>query len=108
MGRSSSDRSGQMRPRGKREVSSEMNLIVFIIVGAIAGFLAGKVMTGHGLGLIWDVVVGIVGAFLGSWLAGLVGIAVTSTVALIIVAFVGAVILLAIFRLLTRRGMVRT
>src|SRR5437660_1292694 len=72
------------------------------------GFLAGKVMTGHGLGLIWDIVVGILGAFLGGWLAGLVGIAITSTVALIIVAFVGAVILLAIFRLLTSRGMVRT
>ncbi len=85
-----------------------MDLVVFIIVGAIAGFLAGKVMTGHGLGLIWDIVVGILGAFLGGWLAGLVGIAITGTVALIIVAFVGAVILLAIFRLLSSRGMVRT
>jgi len=85
-----------------------MNLIVFIIVGAIAGFLAGKVMTGHGLGLIWDIVVGILWAFVGGWLWGLVGIAITSTVDLIIVAFVGAVILLAIFRLLTSRGMVRT
>src|SRR5213079_2431271 len=75
----------------------------FIIVGAIAGFLAGKVMTGHGLGLIWDIVVGILGAFLGGWLAGLVGIAVTSTLALIIVAFVGAVILLGLFRLVTSR-----
>jgi uncharacterized membrane protein YeaQ/YmgE (transglycosylase-associated protein family) len=85
-----------------------MNLIVFIIVGAIAGFLAGKVITGRGLGLIWDIVVGILGAFLGGWLAGLVGIAVTGTVELIIVAFVGAVILLAVFRLITSRGMVRT
>ena len=85
-----------------------MDLIVFIIVGAIAGFLAGKVMTGHGLGLIWDIVVGILGAFVGGWLAGLLGIAVTSTVALIIVAFVGAAILLGIFRLLTSRGMIRT
>jgi uncharacterized membrane protein YeaQ/YmgE (transglycosylase-associated protein family) len=42
-----------------------MNLIVFVIVGAIAGFLAGKVMTGHGLGLIWDIVVGVLGAFVG-------------------------------------------
>lgn len=84
-----------------------MNLLVFIIVGAIAGFLAGKVVTGHGLGLIWDIVVGIVGAFLGGWLAGLVGIAVTSLVVLIIVAFVGACILLALFRLITSRGMVR-
>jgi len=85
-----------------------MNLIVFIIVGAIAGFLAGKVMTGHGLGLSWDIVDGILGAFVGGGLAGLVGIAITSDVALVIVAFVGAVILLAIFRLLTSRGMVRT
>lgn len=84
-----------------------MDLIVFIIVGAIAGFLAGKVITGHGLGLIWDIVVGILGAFLGGWLAGLVGIAVTSTLVLIIVAFVGAAILLAIFRLITSRRSVR-
>jgi uncharacterized membrane protein YeaQ/YmgE (transglycosylase-associated protein family) len=84
-----------------------MNLIVFIIVGAIAGFLAGKVMTGHGLGLLWDIVVGILGAFVGGWLAGLLGIAVTNTVALIIVAFVGAVILLGLFRLVTSRGMAR-
>ena len=43
-----------------------MGLIVFIIVGAVAGFLADKVMTGKRLGLIWDIVVGILGAFLGS------------------------------------------
>ena len=85
-----------------------MNLLVFIIVGAIAGLLAGKVVTGHGLGLVWDIVVGIVGAFLGGWLAGLFGIAVTNLVVLGIVAFIGAVILLAVFRLVTRRGMVRT
>jgi len=84
-----------------------MNFVVFIIVGAIAGFVAGKVVTGHGLGLIWDIVVGIVGAFLGGWLAGLVGIAVTNLLALAIVAFVGAVILLALFRLVTSRGMIR-
>jgi uncharacterized membrane protein YeaQ/YmgE (transglycosylase-associated protein family) len=85
-----------------------MSLIVFIIVGAIAGFLAGKVMTGHGLGLIWDIVVGILGAFLGGWLAGLVGIDVTNIVVELLVAFVGAVILLFLFRMVTRRGMVRT
>jgi uncharacterized membrane protein YeaQ/YmgE (transglycosylase-associated protein family) len=84
-----------------------MNLLVFIIVGAIAGFLAGKVVTGHGLGLIWDIVVGIVGAFLGGWLAGLVGIGVSSLLALAIVAFIGAVILLALFRLVVGRGMIR-
>lgn len=85
-----------------------MNLIVFIIVGAVAGFLAGKVVTGHGLGLIWDIVVGILGAFLGGWLAGLIGIAVTNLVVLAIVAFIGAAILLALFRLVTSRRSIRT
>jgi uncharacterized membrane protein YeaQ/YmgE (transglycosylase-associated protein family) len=85
-----------------------MGLIVFIIVGGIAGFLAGKVMTGSGLGLIWDIVVGILGAFLGGWLAGLFGIAVTNLVVEIVVAFIGACILLFLFRLIFRRGMVRT
>ena len=84
-----------------------MEFVVFIIVGAIAGFLAGKVMTGHGLGLIWDIVVGILGAFLGGWLAGLVGISVSSTLVLAIVAFVGACILLFLFRMIFRRGAVR-
>ena len=85
-----------------------MSLIVFILVGAIAGFLAGKVMTGSGLGLIWDIVVGILGAFVGFWLAGLVGLAVTNIVVEILVAFVGACILLFLFRMIFRRGMVRT
>jgi uncharacterized membrane protein YeaQ/YmgE (transglycosylase-associated protein family) len=84
-----------------------MNFIVWIIVGAIAGFLAGKVITGKGLGLIWDIVVGILGAFLGGWLAGLAGIAVTNILVEIVVAFVGAAILLFLFRLVTRRGMAR-
>ena len=85
-----------------------MDLIVFVLVGAVAGFLAGKVMTGRGLGLIWDIVVGILGAFLGFWLAGLVGLAISNLVVEIIVAFVGACILLFVFRMLFRRGMVRT
>ena len=85
-----------------------MGIIVWIIVGGIAGFLAGKVMTGSGLGLIWDIVVGILGAFLGGWLASLVGIAVTNILVEIVVAFIGACILLFLFRLLTRgRGMAR-
>jgi uncharacterized membrane protein YeaQ/YmgE (transglycosylase-associated protein family) len=88
-----------------------MGILVFIIVGAIAGFVAGKVLTGKGLGLIWDIVVGILGAFLGGWLATLVGLPVatgTFTVGGILAAFVGAVILLVIFRALTHRGMIHT
>jgi uncharacterized membrane protein YeaQ/YmgE (transglycosylase-associated protein family) len=81
-------------------------LIVFILIGALAGFMASKVLSGRGMGLLWDIVVGILGAFLGGWLAGLVGIGVTNIIVAILVAFVGALILLAIFRALTHRGVI--
>jgi uncharacterized membrane protein YeaQ/YmgE (transglycosylase-associated protein family) len=80
--------------------------IVWIIVGAIAGFLASKVLSGKGMGLIWDIVVGILGGFLGGWLAGLAGIAVSNLLMDIVVAFVGAAILLVVFRALTHRGVI--
>lgn len=87
-----------------------MGIVIWIIVGAIAGFVASKVVSGKGMGLLWDIVVGILGAFLGGWLAGLAGIAVdpgTFTVGGLLSAFVGAVILLIIFRALTQRGILR-
>ena len=79
-------------------------------MGAIAGFVASKVVTGKGMGLLWDIVVGILGAFLGGWLAGLAGLAVspsTFTLGGLLSAFVGAVILLVVFRTLTYRGILR-
>jgi len=84
-----------------------IGILVWIIVGAIAGFVASKVISGKGMGLLWDIVVGILGAFLGGWLAGVVGLSVspgTFTIGGLLSAFVGAVILLVIFRALTRRG----
>jgi uncharacterized membrane protein YeaQ/YmgE (transglycosylase-associated protein family) len=79
--------------------------VVFIIVGGIAGFLASKVLTGKGMGLIWDIVVGILGGFLGGWLASLAGVSTTNIVMEVVVAFVGAAILLVVFRALTHRGL---
>lgn len=87
-----------------------MGILVWVIVGAIAGFVAGKVVTGKGMGLLWDIVVGIAGAFLGGWLASLAGIGVstgTFTVGGVVAAIIGAIILLGVFRLLTGRGMLR-
>jgi uncharacterized membrane protein YeaQ/YmgE (transglycosylase-associated protein family) len=84
-------------------------ILIWIIVGAIAGFVASKVLTGKGMGLMFDIIVGILGAFLGGWLAGLLGIHVdtgTFSVSGLLSAFVGAVILLVIFRALTHRGMI--
>jgi uncharacterized membrane protein YeaQ/YmgE (transglycosylase-associated protein family) len=83
-------------------------IVVWIIVGAIAGFVASKVLTGKGMGLLWDIVVGILGAFLGGWLASLAGISVANIFVEIVVAFVGALILLVVFRALTHRGMIHT
>lgn len=88
-----------------------MGIVIWIVVGAIAGFVASKVVSGRGMGLLWDIVVGILGAFLGGWLAGLAGLAVdpgTFTLGGLLSAFVGAVILLVVFRALTQRGILRT
>lgn len=87
-----------------------MGIVVWLIVGAIAGFVASKVVSGKGMGLLWDIVVGILGAFLGGWLAGLAGLEVspgTFTLGGLLSAFVGAVILLVVFRALTQRGILR-
>lgn len=85
---------------------SNQSLLVILVVGIVAGWLAGKVMRGGGYGLIGDLVVGLIGAFIGDWLLPRLGIHLgTGIVALIINAFVGAVILLLILRLVSgRRG----
>ena len=70
-------------------------------MGIVAGWLAGKVMDGGGFGVIGDLVVGLVGAFIGDWLLPRLGIHLgVGVVALIINAFIGAVVLLLILRLL--------
>jgi uncharacterized membrane protein YeaQ/YmgE (transglycosylase-associated protein family) len=78
-------------------------LIIWLIVGAVAGWLAGMVVKGGGYGLIGDIIVGIVGAFIAGWLLPQLGIALgVGIVAAIINAFIGAVILLLILRLVKR------
>ena len=82
------------------------NILVFIVVGLVAGFLASRVVLGKGRGWLMDILIGIVGAIIGGWLAAQLHISVNvgpSILNQIIVAFVGAVILLLIWRLLFRR-----
>ena len=82
-------------------ISSE-SLLVILLVGLIAGSLAGRIVDGGGFGLIGDIAIGIVGAFIGSWLMPQLGIHLASgIVSAIIVATIGAVVLLAIVRLAT-------
>jgi uncharacterized membrane protein YeaQ/YmgE (transglycosylase-associated protein family) len=79
---------------------SNQSLLVIIVVGIVAGWLAGRVMEGGGFGLIGDLVVGLIGAFIGDWLLPQLGIHLgTGMVALILNAFIGAVVLLLILRL---------
>ena len=79
------------------------SLIWFLLIGLIAGWLAGKVMRGGGFGLVGDMIVGVIGALIGGWLFGVLGIGVgLGIIGAIITAFVGAVILLAILRALRR------
>jgi uncharacterized membrane protein YeaQ/YmgE (transglycosylase-associated protein family) len=81
------------------------SLLIFLLVGLIAGFLASKVVTGKGRGLLWDLIIGILGAFIGGWIAGLLHISLgLGILGDIVVAFAGAVILLLIWRLLFRRS----
>jgi uncharacterized membrane protein YeaQ/YmgE (transglycosylase-associated protein family) len=80
---------------------SNESLLVIIFVGIIAGWLAGQVMDGGGFGLIGDLIVGLVGAFIGDWLLPRLGIHLgVGIVAAIVSAFIGAVVLLLILRLI--------
>jgi uncharacterized membrane protein YeaQ/YmgE (transglycosylase-associated protein family) len=79
---------------------SNQGLLVILVVGVVAGWLAGRVMQGGGFGLIGDLLVGLVGAFIGDWLLPRLGIHLgVGIVALIINAFIGAVVLLLVLRL---------
>jgi len=94
-----------------KEMEIRMGILSWIVVGLIAGWLAGMVMKGGGYGLIGDIIVGVIGGLLGGWIAttflhigaGMSGINLTS----ILIAFLGAVLLLFILRLLAGRRVFR-
>jgi uncharacterized membrane protein YeaQ/YmgE (transglycosylase-associated protein family) len=84
---------------------SNESLVVILLVGLIAGCLAGKVMQGSGFGLIGDLIVGLLGALVGDWLLPRLNIHLgAGIVALIVNAFIGAIILLFVLRLIGRGG----
>lgn len=78
-------------------------LLIFLIVGAIAGWLAGQIVKGHGFGLVGNIVVGIIGAFIAGWLLPRVGLYIGGDIiGSIINALIGAVILLFLIGLFKR------
>ena len=84
---------------------SGQSILIILFVGLIAGWLAGKIVQGTGFGLIGDIAIGIVGAFIASWLFPRFGFALgTGMVREILDATIGAVLLLVIIRLVRRGG----
>ncbi|MGF6758582.1 GlsB/YeaQ/YmgE family stress response membrane protein [Paraburkholderia sp. GAS334] len=81
----------------------EHGILAWLIIGAVAGWLAGLLVKGGGFGLIVDIIVGVVGAFIGGWLAGALGISLGGGwIGSIGTAVIGAVVLLIVIRLIKR------
>jgi len=78
------------------------NLLLFLVIGIVAGFLAGKIMKGSGFGLVGDLIVGVIGSFIGYWVFGLLGITSGGIIGVLICAVVGALLLLYIVRLVKK------
>jgi len=82
------------------------SILIWVVLGAIAGWIAGQLMKGRGFGTIGNIVVGILGSFVGGWLGGQLGIAGTQTgginIASILTAVVGAMVLLFLISLVKK------
>ena len=91
--------------KGKTMHLSDQGLIVILVVGIVAGWLAGKVVKGSGFGLVGDAAIGIVGALIGDWLLHRLGIHFASGfIGLVINATIGAIVLLLALRLTGASG----
>ena len=83
-----------------------MDLLYTLIIGAIAGWLAGQLWKGKGFGLVWNIIIGIIGAFVGGWLLGKLGLAInlgSATINLIVTSVIGAIVVLFVAGLLNRK-----
>lgn len=81
---------------------SPMWLVWEILIGVLAGWIASKLVKGRGMGLLWDLILGIVGAILGGFVFGLLGIAAYTLLGRLVMAIVGAVLLLLLVRAIKR------
>ena len=79
------------------------SLIALLLVGLVAGWLAGKLIDGTGFGIVGDIIIGIIGAFIGNWLLGALGIFIgMGIVGAIISATIGAIVLLLVIKTIKR------
>lgn len=77
-------------------------LLWVIIIGILAGWIAGKIMRGRGFGLLGDLIVGVIGSLLGSFIFGLLGLGAYGLIGRLVIAIVGAVILLWLIRFIRK------
>ncbi len=77
-----------------------MGILEFLLIGLIAGWIAGKIMKGHGYGIIGDIIVGIIGALVGGFLFSLFGITAYGDIGSIVMSVIGAVVFLSLLRML--------
>jgi uncharacterized membrane protein YeaQ/YmgE (transglycosylase-associated protein family) len=78
------------------------SLLIFLLIGAVAGWIAGSVMKGKGYGIIGNMIIGIIGAVVGGFIFGLLGISAGGLVGSLITATVGAIALIFVARLIKK------
>jgi uncharacterized membrane protein YeaQ/YmgE (transglycosylase-associated protein family) len=78
-----------------------MDIIWFLLIGLIAGWLAGQIFSGHGYGMVADIVIGILGALIGGSIFNALGVTAYGTLGNIAMAVIGAIVLLFVVRLLS-------
>lgn len=78
------------------------SILIFLAIGAVAGWLAGLLMKGGGFGLLGNIIVGVIGAFVGGWLFGVLGIAAGGLVGSLVTAVAGAAVLLFVVGLIKK------
>ena len=81
-----------------------MEFLWFILIGIAAGWLAGQIMKGGSYGHVGDLIVGVIGALLGGWLFGLAGIAAGGLIGQLVVATIGAIVLILLLRLIKKKA----
>lgn len=79
-----------------------MSLLWFLLIGLVAGWLAGQIVKGGGFGLVGDLVIGVIGSFIGAWVFGMLGLGAYGLIGQLLMALVGAILLLFLVRLIKR------
>jgi len=86
------------------EHQSLSHLIVFLFIGGLIGWIAGLIIRGRGFGILGDIVIGIVGAMLGGWMAEVIGLSINSSLGEFLMAIVGALVLVGLTRFVVREA----